>query len=65
MDLETIKAEIAQRFDLLEKERQTLLQRINELSQEQLRLQGEARLVEKLVNYPSLKERASQFNEAS
>ena len=49
MDLETIKAEIAQRFDLLEKERQTLLQRINELSQEQLRLQGEARLVEKLL----------------
>ena len=49
MDLETIKTEIAQRFDLLEKERQTLLQRINELSQEQLRLQGEARLVEKLL----------------
>ena len=49
MDLETIKAEIAQRFDLLEKERQTLLQKINELSQEQLRLQGEARLVEKLL----------------
>ena len=49
MDLETIKAEIVQRFDLLEKERQTLLQRINELSQEQLRLQGEARLVEKLL----------------
>ena len=49
MDLETIKAEIAQRFDFLEKERQTLLQKINELSQEQLRLQGEARLVEKLL----------------
>ena len=49
MDLETIKTEIAQRFDLLEKERQTLLQRVNELSQEQLRLQGEARLVEKLL----------------
>ena len=49
MDLETIKAEIAQRFDLLEKERQSLLQRVNELSQEQLRLQGEARLVEKLL----------------
>ena len=49
MDLETIKAEITQRFDLLEKERQTLLQRINELSQEQLRLQGEARLVAKLL----------------
>ena len=49
MDLETIKAEIVQRFDLLEKERQTLLQKINELSQEQLRLQGEARLVEKLL----------------
>ena len=49
MDLETIKAEITQRFDLLEKERQTLLQKINELSQEQLRLQGEARLVEKLL----------------
>ena len=49
MDLETIKAEIVQRFDLLEKERQTLLERINELSQEQLRLQGEARLVEKLL----------------
>ena len=49
MDLETIKTEITQRFDLLEKERQTLLQRVNELSQEQLRLQGEARLVEKLL----------------
>ena len=46
MDLETIKTEIVQRFDLLEKERQTLLQRVNELSQEQLRLQGEARLEE-------------------
>ena len=49
MDLETIKTEIAQSFDLLEKERQSLLQRVNELSQEQLRLQGEARLVEKLL----------------
>ena len=49
MDLETIKTEITQRFDLLEKERQSLLQRVNELSQEQLRLQGEARLVEKLL----------------
>ena len=49
MDLETIKTEITQRFDLLEKERQSFLQRVNELSQEQLRLQGEARLVEKLL----------------
>jgi predicted transcriptional regulator len=48
MDTKQKKEELTKRFNALEAEKQSLNQKLNELITEQIRLQGEFRLLEEL-----------------
>ncbi|MEW6214547.1 MAG: hypothetical protein AB1478_04990 [Nitrospirota bacterium] len=52
---DAIEKELNEKFNLLERQRQELLQRINEILQEQVRLQGEYRLLQRLKSIEEVK----------
>ncbi len=49
--LENCKVESKKKFDELESERQTLIQRVNQITEELTRLQGEYRILGELIEH--------------